>query len=86
MSKPYTAKSLAGAQRRVRELEKQIKELDKALGRRMEECKILAKLAAKGPTFFNPLEIWEAEKVRDHELRNMNMNPDGTFISQGGKA
>lgn len=85
--KPYTAKSIAGAQRRVRELEKHIVNLDSIIGYWIDRekncanlCKILARLAARGPAFFNPLEAMAAENVRDGILREMGMNPDGTFI------
>lgn len=50
--------------------------------RKDQELKLnqLAKLAAKGPTFFNPLEAFAAEDVRDKILASMGMKPDGTFL------
>lgn len=87
ISKKYEAKSLAGATARVRMLEKQRAKLDDDLGRSLSEIKALraqraalAKLAAKGPTFFNPLEVFAAEALRDQILKDLGMNPDGTFI------
>lgn len=89
--KPYTAKTIAGAQRRVRELEKIVKSMDKHFGSciarekaALANCKILARLAAKSPMFNNPLEVWAAEKVRDGILREVGMNPDGTIIKTKG--
>jgi hypothetical protein len=75
----YKAKTLSGAQRRVRELLKQRDEANEVIGRLMHERIQLAKLAAKGPAFFNPLEAMEAEQIRDLVLARLNMNPDGTF-------
>ena len=72
MKKTYKAKSLAGAQRRVRELTLQVSECKRIAG-------ILAKLSAKGPAFFNPLEAMAAEKIRDEILSRMGLNPDGTL-------
>lgn len=40
----------------------------------------LAKLAAKGPAFFNPLEVMAAEGVRDRILKDLGMAPDGSFL------
>ena len=55
--KPYTAKSLAGAQRRVRELLKQRRELTVLLEVYDHEKKLLARLAAKGPAFDNRVRV-----------------------------
>lgn len=33
-----------------------------------QECRVLAKLAAKTPQFFNPLHVYEAEQIRDRWL------------------
>lgn len=82
MSKPYKAKSLAGAERRVRELMKTVKVLDATLGQYMREGEMLAQLAADGPCFSNPFKIIEAKEVRDRWLRNMNLNPDGTYRAE----
>ena len=79
MNKQYKAKSIAGAERRVRELQKRNAKLLEYLDRSDGEVKALAKLAATGPTFFNPTEIWEAEKLRDEILARMGLNSDGTF-------
>jgi hypothetical protein len=72
-SRPYKARSLTGAQARVRMLEKQ---RDQA----HYECQQLAKLAATGPTFFNPMDVWNAEAIRDRILLACGLNPDGSFI------
>lgn len=46
-TKPYRAKTLAGAERRVRELAKMVKERDQLLDRWSHERQILAKLACE---------------------------------------
>jgi len=75
----YKAKSLTGAQRRVRELEQQVAALNSLLNQWKCERTALAKLAAKGPAFFNPLEAIAAECLRDGILGSLGMRPDGTF-------
>lgn len=44
------------------------------------ELDLLAKLAAAGPAFFNPLEAAAAELTRNTRLRMLDMYPDGKFI------
>lgn len=87
----YKAKSLRGAERRVRELLKQRDECDELISRlaaernrALEERNLLAKLAARGPAFFNPLEVMALEKLRDQILCDVwKMNPDGSPIVDG---
>lgn len=79
LRKPYQAKSINGAQRRVRQLQKQLDECHRLLGQFAKERLLLAKLAATGPAFFNPLEAFAAEDVRDKILAQNGMNSDGTF-------
>ncbi len=66
--KPYTAKSLASAQRVVRQLRKQIKERDELLTRFDIERRLLARLAADTPQFSNPMDLWAAKRIRDRIL------------------
>lgn len=74
-------KSIAGAERRIGNLQKQLREADALLVRFNAERIALAKLAAKGPTFFNPLDVVVAERIRDKILRELcYMNPDGTVL------
>jgi hypothetical protein len=75
----YQGKTLSGATRRVRQLEKQIAERDATIEACAQAVAMLAKLAAKGPAFFSPLAAMEAEKLRDKILDILGMNPDGTF-------
>jgi hypothetical protein len=70
--KKYKAKSLAGAQRRVRDLERQISERNTLLERWAHERLMLAKLAAETPQFFNPLTVMEAQQIRDAILEPLN--------------
>lgn len=78
--RPYKAKSLSGAQRKVRELLKRLEAYDQVLTRFHTERLILAKLAAKGPAFYNPIEAARAEALRDKLLKQQGMNPDGSRI------
>lgn len=83
--KPYKAKSLAGAQRKARELQRdnqqlyaEIADLKRYLVREQHASRMLARLAAKGPAFDNPLIAWEAEQLRDRILAELGLNPDGS--------
>lgn len=80
-------KNLETAEARIRLLEKRFKELEDICTRIKQEAKtekeknlLLAKLAAKGPAFFSPIEAATAETVRDHILQEHGMNPDGSWI------
>lgn len=82
-------KSLDGAVRRVRELERQVandrRVYEDIISRRSNEIVALAKLAATGPAFFNPLEAFAAEAIRDRILRTCcKLKPDGSPL-EGGK-
>ncbi len=80
---PYKARSINGAQARVRNLEKQVAYLDKWAGELVQERRILAKLAAEGPAFFNPLDAFAAKTLRDKILeRECRLNPDGSPMEQ----
>lgn len=72
-------KSIDGAVRRIRQLEEIVADYRDITDRYAADRNTLAKLAAKGPAFFNPLEAMAAEEVRDRILASMGMNPDGTF-------
>ena len=74
-------KSQAGAERRVRELEKQLADWRAIAEKFHAHAKQLATLAADGTTFDNPLIAYDAKKTRDEHLRRMNMGPDGKFLS-----
>lgn len=90
-SKPYKAKTISGAEARVRNLQKQIKERDRWLGllRRerdlalreleatREDCVMLAKLSLER-AFFSPTQVWAAQAVRNRVLENAGLKPDGT--------
>jgi hypothetical protein len=65
----YKAKTLAGAQARVRQLEKQMDERDALLHRFDRERRLMAMLAAETPQFHNPLLVYEAKQIRDELLR-----------------
>lgn len=82
--KRYKPRSLPGAAQRVRNLEKQIEALETILRRWKAERILLAKLAAKGPAFFNPLEAFTAERVRDSILDQIGMRPDGSYRTESG--
>jgi hypothetical protein len=48
------------------------------ISRLLEERLALAKLAADGPAFYNPLDVIVAVKVRDEILHRHGLNPDGS--------
>ena len=68
--KPYVAKSISGAQRKVRELQRQIVQRDALLHEWHMERVQLAKLAADTPQFYNPLFAMEAKQIRDRILKH----------------
>jgi predicted aminopeptidase len=86
--KPYRATSLPAAQREVRALRKRLTEFRALLDRyaaNLKQCEAdrreLAKLAAKGPAFDNPLRAFAAETLRDQVLlHECRLNPDGKFV------
>ena len=79
MTKPYQAKSLKGAERRVRDLERRNGACSKLLERYTLDRRALAMLAATGPAFYNPLNVFDAQHIRDAILaRECNMKPDGS--------
>jgi hypothetical protein len=80
--KPYQAKTLSGAQAYVRSLQKQVDHIIKLF----EECHsdrlLMARIAADGPAFNNPLEAMAAKLRRDELLREWcKLNPDGSPLS-----
>jgi hypothetical protein len=82
MATTYRAKTISGAQSRVRMREKQLEEADEKMSRLYDELGLLARLAATGPAFYNPMEVAAAERVRDRVLRNwFDMNADGSLIT-----
>ena len=66
--KPYKAKSLISAQAMVRRLRRQIAERDELLTRFDCERRLMARLAAETPQFFNPLVVMEAKQIMDRIL------------------
>ena len=66
--KPYKAKSLSGAEKRVRQLRKQIKERDSLLHQFDRDRRLMAMLASDTPQFDNPLLVYEAKQIRDRIL------------------
>lgn len=79
MTKTYKPRSISGAIRRIRDLEFQLNQSNKLLEQWKNERILLAKLAATGPAFFNPLEAFAAEKIRDQILASQRINPNGSF-------
>lgn len=79
MSRPYRAKTIAGAQEKVRALQRECAELSRKVGQYYADRIALAKLAAEGPCFYNPLDAFAAKHIRDEVLRDCcKMKPDGT--------
>jgi hypothetical protein len=52
----------------VRRLRRQIAERDELLTRFNRERRLMARLAAETPQFFNPLVVMEAKQIRDRIL------------------
>lgn len=78
----YKAKSLTGAERRVRQLERNYKRLDELAGRWRKERQLLAMLAADGPCFSNPILVAKAKQMRDEILRvECRLTPEGKPIT-----
>jgi len=70
---PYKAKTIAGAQKRVRELMRVQANTMRLLDQFAEDRLLFAKLASKEPLFFNPLVVIEAERRRDELLREKGL-------------
>lgn len=83
IGKSYKAKSITGAQDYVRRLLKLRRETEALLDSYARDRVLLARLAAEGPAFDNPIICYQAKKVRDEILKHLGMNPDGTFIGAG---
>jgi hypothetical protein len=82
-AKLYQAKTLSGAQSRVRQLQKQLFSMAETLGQYRNDRKWMAMLAAEGPCFSNPLEAMAAKIRRDEILRvQCGLNPDGTPLNR----
>jgi hypothetical protein len=79
--KTYKATSLTGAQTQVRRLRRQRRELVKLVELYNFQRQQLAKLAADGPCFDNPLIVWEAKRIRDRILKDMGLRADGKFLT-----
>lgn len=74
----YKAKTLSGAQSMVRRLLNQREELSEIIGKLLKERRELAKLAAEGPAFTNPLHVFEVQALRDRILREeCKLKPNG---------
>lgn len=83
MAKPYQAKTLSGAQARVRLLERRLREMDALLGKYQDDLETMLKLAADGPAFNNPIEAAVAKGRRNVLLRQWcRLNPDGTPLAK----
>jgi hypothetical protein len=64
----YTAKTISGAQARVRNLERIVAKYEEICARLKRERNTMAKLAADTPQFFNPIHVVNAKKLRDRIL------------------
>lgn len=64
----YKARTLAGATKRVNELEAHLRHVDELAQKYRTERNLMARLVAKTPQFDNPIHVMEAEKIRDEIL------------------
>ncbi len=78
-TKPYKGKSLNGAIRRIRELQRAADAWQKIAERFDAQRRTLAMLCADGPAFDNPMLAMLAKTLRNEILAKMGMNQDGTF-------
>lgn len=77
--KPYRATSLSGAQREVRCLRKQLKHVTALFEECHKDRLLMAKLAADGPAFDDPLTASLAKVRRDELLKKwLRLKPDGS--------
>lgn len=67
--KPYKATSLKSAERTVRNLRRQIEHRDILLKDFDSDRRLMARLAAETPQFYNPIVAMQAKKRRDEILR-----------------
>ncbi len=67
----YKAKSLKGAQTKVRALQKLVAKQNELLNQFDHERRQLALLAAEKPMFFNPLDVFKARKIRDRVISSV---------------
>jgi hypothetical protein len=85
--KPYTAKTISGAQAYARSLIKQVEYITRLLEEAHEDRVACAKLSADGPAFDNPIVIAKAKEWRNKILKMWcKLNPDGTRIKAPGGA
>ena len=75
--KPYKATSLKSAERMVRNLRRQVAAREELLNRFDRERRLMARLAADCPQFYNPLEVAEAKRLRDFLLNRSNPKLSG---------
>lgn len=78
----YKARTLSGAQDRVRRLENLNARLMAMLDRWDQERKLLARLAADTPQFDNPLQVAEAKQLRDSILAQGRVGNGQQHLSQ----
>jgi hypothetical protein len=71
----YRARTLAGAEKRVRQLQARIQEYELICKRLQSEQVALAMLAAGKPMFYNPIHVAKALKLRDAVLRRAGKIP-----------
>lgn len=70
-------KSIDGAVRRIRELEKIVESYEGIATRFKNDRNLMAKLAADGPTFYDSFAAMAAKIRRDEILKEMGLAPDG---------
>jgi hypothetical protein len=74
----YKATSLRSAERMVRSLRKTLRIECEGHAKCKRELQLMAKLAATGPAFYNPLHVVAAQEIRDRILREIGLKPDGS--------
>ena len=75
-------KTHAAAEQRLAQVEKKLEQETARVGRYRKQMTMLAKLAADGPCFFNPLHVSEAKALRNDLLYEAGLRPNGQPTSE----
>lgn len=70
-------KTHAAAEQRLAQVEEKLEQERDRLERCRQQMLMLAKLAADGPCFFNPLHVAEAKALRNDLLYQAGLRPNG---------
>ena len=75
-------KTHAMAEQRLNQVEKKLEQERDRVERHRQNMLLLAKLAADGPCFDNPLNAMEAKALRNDLLYQAGLRPDGSAVKK----